>query len=147
MAKKQFNKAMLVVIASMLQSLVDGKTDEQILEEQKIDKISDKECTSELLIELLTEAKIQFDNAGAGTGNGLFFGNKDVDKEYPFSEKWKNHIVIRESIETKVGPKEGDVVEIPSSIAIKPFDVSLFQTHIKQDMFRGKKVFILHEPK
>jgi hypothetical protein len=75
------------------------------------------------------------------------YGNKDKNSEYEFPKSWSDSIVIRESQFTKVGNTERDIVEIPSSVKLKPFDASLFDVHVKNKMFVGKKVQILHDPR
>lgn len=80
-------------------------------------------------------------------GSDKFFGNEDKKKEYPLPKSWENSVIIRESIMTKVGSKDTDVVEIPSSVTLKPFDKSLYDVHVKNGMFKGKKVQVIHDPR
>jgi hypothetical protein len=75
------------------------------------------------------------------------FGNKDSKEEYEFPKSWDGSVVIRESIMTKVGNSDKDMVEIPSSVKLKPFNKSLFDVHVKNKMFTGKTVKILHDPR
>jgi hypothetical protein len=75
------------------------------------------------------------------------FGNKDKKEEYEIPKSWEDSVVIRESVLTKVGNSDKDLVEIPSSVRLKPFDKSLFDVHVKNKMFVGKKVQILHDPR
>jgi hypothetical protein len=155
MAKKQLTEAMKVVIATMLSNIKAGMSDVENLEACKTDKIGEDECTNELLNALLSEAKKQYDteNAAAAAAekaskkSATMYGNKDKKSEYPFPSSWENCVVVRESVSTKVGAGSIDVVEIPSSVEIKPFDKSLFNTHEKQGMFKGKNVIILHDPR
>jgi hypothetical protein len=78
---------------------------------------------------------------------GKFFGNKDTAKKYELRLNWIDSVVIRESIETQIGPLSTDVAEIPSSVLFKPFDKSLFDTHVEQGMFDKHKVEIIHDPR
>lgn len=78
---------------------------------------------------------------------GKMFGNKDENKKYEFPLSWKDMLIIRESVVSKVGPSDNDVIEIPSSVIIKPFDPSLFNTHVERGMFEHKKIEILHDPR
>jgi hypothetical protein len=154
MQKNQLTNAMKAVIANMVNLLKEGKTDEEVITASITDKIGDKECTTELLADLLGFAKEAKDKESGSalqsktdSDTGKMLGNKAKDERYPFPVSWAKYVVIRESVETKIGNKPTDVAEIPSSVQIKPFNAFLFDTHIKQGMFKGKKVEIIHDPR
>lgn len=79
--------------------------------------------------------------------NERFYGNKDKSQRYSLPVAWIGSIVIRESVEVQIGGRISDVAEIPSSVMLKPFDKTLFDKHIEQGMFHGRKVEILHDPR
>ena len=145
MNKAHLTKAMKEVIANMSQLIKDGKTDDEIITDSITDKIGDKECTEDLLKTLLTFAKA--DDTEEKEVSLKMFGNKDKVKKYGFPSTWSGMVVVRESVVSKIGPKDSDVVEIPSSVQVKPFDTSLFDMHVKNGMFKNKKVEILHDPR
>lgn len=78
---------------------------------------------------------------------GFFIGNKDKKQSHQLPITWKNSVVVRESIEAKIGPNSKDVVEIPSSVKLMPYDASLFNEHVKNGMFEKKKTEIIHDPR
>ena len=150
MRKNQLTNAMKVVIASMVVMLQEGKSDEEIIEASKTDKIGDKDCTDEMLADLLAFAK---DDSAKGSTQEVeeekdFHGNKDTEQKYPkFPKSWAKSVIVRTSISQKIGPKDKDVVEVPSSVKFKCFDASLYDTHVKQGMFNKQNVEIVHDPR
>jgi hypothetical protein len=153
MAKKQLTEAMRVVIASMLQSLNEGKTDQEIIEGSLTDKIGEDDCTEELLVQLLKLAKDQksmLDKANSktlkSTEDGKVIGNMDKQEKHPFPKSWSDHVVIRVSEFRKIeGTK--DNVEVPSSIKVQPYDPEVYDELVKGKAFKGKTVKILHDPR
>jgi hypothetical protein len=152
MKRNELTNVMREVIASLIILIEAGKTDEEILS-----TITNPDL-SEVKSELLRIAKEDFEKAKAekektekektnSAPKGRMFGNIDENKVHHFPGIWKDSVVIRESVVQKVGPKDSDVVEIPSSVSIKPFDKGLFDVHVKQGMFHKKKVEILHDPR
>lgn len=153
---------MLLVVAAMVMAIQQGKPDDEIIAENTTDKIGDNDCTEDLLNELLDEAKgqasenqenkpvvkkVELFGETPGEAAGTVFGNKDKKKEHAFPAKWVDHVVVRESEMVKVGNSDKSIVENPDSVKIQPFDKSLYKIHVKQGMFKGKTVVILHEPK
>jgi hypothetical protein len=155
MAKKKLSDAMLLLVASIVVLLKSGRTDEDAVEEATFDYEGDEELTDELRASLLEEAKATIekekklaDQKAAQLNAGvLMYGNKDKKKEYEFPKTWEKSIVVRISQVTKIGSGAQDVVEIPSTVKVKPFAADLFEVHVKQDMFKGRKVRILHDPR
>jgi hypothetical protein len=170
MANKLTN-AQLLIVAAIAALLKEGKSDEDALKEGILGYPEDEVAlTQDDLDLMLVEAKTlnaKGSDGGKGKGKGkietedtkpvtkakmkikveLMVGNKDKKKEYEFPKSWEDSVVIRESQTTQVGNSEKDIVEIPSSVKIKPFDASLFDVHVKNNMFKGKKVEILHDPR
>jgi hypothetical protein len=155
MATKKLSDSMLVLVASIVALLKSGKTDDEAVQEAVLNYEGDEELTEEVLATLLKAAKKTIEDEqklqikkeeGLDTGT-LMYGNKDSDKEYAFPKTWIKSLVIRESMVTKIGNRPQDVVEIPSSVKVKPFAADLFDLHVKQDMFKGRKVKILHDPR
>jgi hypothetical protein len=155
MAKKKLSDAMLVLVAGIVALLKAGKQDDEAVQEATLEYEGDEELTEEVLANLLDVAKKSIEDEqklqkkkeeGLETGT-LMYGNKDTSKEYPFPKTWMKSIVIRESMVSKVGNRPQDVVEVPSSVKVKPFAADLFDLHVKQDMFKGRKVKILHDPR
>jgi hypothetical protein len=155
MANKKLSDAMLILVASIVTLLKSDKTDDEAVQEAILNYEGDEELTEDVLATLLKAAKKSIEDEqklqkkkeeGLETGT-LMYGNKDTEKEYPFPKTWIKSLVIRESMVTKVGNRPQDVVEIPSSVKVKPFAADLFDLHVKQEMFRGRKVRILHDPR
>jgi hypothetical protein len=155
MAKKKLSDAMLVLVASIVTLLKAGKPDDEAVQEAILEYEGDEKLTDEVLANLLKEAKESIEDEeklrkekeeGLDAGN-LMIGNKDKKKEYPFPKTWDKSVVVRESMVTKLGNRPQDVVEVPSSIKVKPFAANLFDLHVKQNMFKGRKIRILHDPR
>jgi len=155
MANKKLSDAMLILVASIVTLLKSDKTDDEAVQEAILNYEGDEELTEDVLATLLKAAKKSIEDEqkllkkkeeGLETGT-LMYGNKDTAKEYPFPKTWIKSLVIRESMVSKIGNRPQDVVEIPSSVKVKPFAADLFDVHVKQDMFKGRKVKILHDPR
>jgi hypothetical protein len=155
MATKKLSDAMLEVISGIVKLLKSGKTDEEATLEIMIDYAGDEELSEEVLATLLKAAKKSIEDEtnlqkkkeeGLKSGT-MMFGNKDSKKGYAFPKSWDKSVVIRESMVSKIGNSPQDVVEIPSSVKVKPFAADLFDIYVKQDMFKGRKVQILHDPR
>jgi hypothetical protein len=167
MANKLTN-AQLLIVAAIAALLKEGKSDEDALKEGILGYPEDEVAlTQDDLDLMLVEAKtLNAKDSKGSNGKGTtkpdlkvgektkvkgiiekIFGNKDLKEVYEFPKSWDGSVVIRESIMTKVGNSDKDMVEIPSSVKIKPFDKSLFDVHVKNKMFDGKKVQILHDPR
>lgn len=163
MKKNELTKAMREVIALMVSQISNGMNDSDIITSNIADKIGDKECTTDLLGELLTFAKEESaaaekaakdkaereaSEAAAAAEKEPFTGNMDPEGKHPkFNPSWKNNVIVRVSSSSKIGPKDSDVVEIPSSVEYRPFEKSLYDTHVKQGMFDKRNVQIIHDPR
>jgi hypothetical protein len=155
MATKKLSDAMLVFVASIATLIKSDRTDEEAVQEAILNYEGDEELTEDVLATLLKAAKKSIEDEinlqkkkeeGLKSGT-MMFGNKDSKKGYAFPKSWDKSVVIRESMVSKIGNSPQDVVEIPSSVKVKPFAADLFDIHVKQDMFKGRKVQILHDPR
>lgn len=156
MKKNELTKAMKEVIALMVSQLFNGMSDEDIITANTTEKIGDRECTPELLTDLLGFAKEESKANVITPGsiiekpdpNAKIFGNNDKGKKHPqFPASWEDSVIARISQSSKIGPKASDVVEIPSSVEYRPFEKSLFDTHVKQGMFDKMNLEIIHDPR
>lgn len=80
------------------------------------------------------------------TGADQCFGNKDLEKKYPFPSNWMDSVVVRTSQSVRIeriDNEPGEVIEVPSSVRIRPYDPSLFDTHVETGMF-SKENILMH---
>lgn len=77
--------------------------------------------------------------------DGMVFGENDTDKLHPFKPEWLQRVVVRQSNVERMS--SGTMVEDPSSIRIKPYEVESFNALIKTGGFGDLKVIILHDPR
>jgi hypothetical protein len=148
MKRNELTNVMREVITTLIPLIEAGKSDVEIL--ATITGDFTDEVKSELLRiakEDVEKAKSDKEKQASKIPSGRMFGNKDEAQSHHFPALWKDSVVIRESVLHKIGSKDSDVVEIPSSVTIKPFDKGLFDIHVKQGMFHKKKVQILHDPR
>lgn len=77
--------------------------------------------------------------------NGLVFGENDTDKKHPFKPEWLQRVVVRQSNIERMS--SGTMVEDPSSVRVKPYEIEVFNMLIKTGGFGDLKVIILHDPR